>query len=216
MRDIAIFGAGGFAKEVASLIERINEKESSRWRLIGFFDDDQKLIGNEVSHYGKVLGDVETLNEWPSSLDVAIAIGNPSVIHTVRERITNPKVSFPNIISPWLGFADKQTFQIGEGNIIQGACWASNDVTIGNFNLLNGDVVIGHDVTIGDFNVFMPDIRISGEVSFGNENLIGVGSIIIQQLKIGNHVHIGPGAVLMTKPKDGCTYIGNPAKLFKF
>ena len=216
MRDIAIFGAGGLAKEIASLIERINKKETGRWRLIGFFDDNPTLWGKGVSHYGTVLGGIDSLNEWPTTLDVAIAIGNPGGIRKVRERIVSPNVSFPNIISPSLGFADIETFHIGEGNIIQGACWASNDVTIGNFNLLNGDVVIGHDVVIGDYNVFMPDIRISGEVSFGCENLIGVGSIIIQQLKIGNNVHIGAGAVLMIKPKDGCTYIGNPAKLFKF
>lgn len=215
MKDIALFGAGGLSKEIASLIERINKKEK-RWNLIGFFDDNPLLLGKDVSHYGKVLGGIDRLNEWPIPLDVAISIGNPDAIRNVRDCIVNPLVSFPNIISPCLGFADKQSFSIGEGNIIQGACWASNDVTIGNFNLLNGDVVIGHDVIIGNYNVFMPDIRISGKVSFGNENLVGVGSIIIQQLKIGNNVHIGAGAVLMSKPKDGCTYIGNPAKLFKF
>ena len=216
MKDIAIFGAGGLAKEIASLIERINKKEDNRWNLIGFFDDNKDLLGQNVSHYGKVLGGIEVLNNWQEPLDIAIAIGNPTSIRKVRQRITNPQVAFPNLISPWLGFADKDTFCIGEGNIIQGACWASNDVTIGDFNLLNGDVVVGHDVTIGDYNVFMPDIRISGEVTIGNENLIGVGSIILQQLKIGNNVHLGAGAVLMTRPRDGQTYIGNPAKLFKF
>lgn len=216
MKDIAIYGAGGLAKEIASLIERISNKENDKWRLIGFFDDNEDLWGHDVSHYGKVLGGIEVLNNWQTPIDIAIAIGSPTVIHKTKDRITNSRVAFPNIISPWLGFADKKTFNIGKGNIIQGACWASNDVTIGNFNLLNGDVVVGHDVTIGDYNVFMPDIRISGEVSFGNENLIGVGSIILQQIKIGNQVHIGPGAVLFTKPKDGHTYIGNPAKRFKF
>lgn len=214
MKDIALFGAGGLAKEIASLIERINEKEDNRWKLIGFFDDNEKLWGKDLSHYGKVLGGINTLNNWSSELDLAITIGNPVAIRKVREDINNPLIKFPNIISPWLGFADKETFRIGEGNIIQGMNWASNDVTIGNFNLLNGDIVMGHDVTIGDYNVFMPDIRISGEVSFGNENLIGVGSIILQQIKIGNQVHIGPGAVIFTKPKDGNTYIGNPAKRF--
>ncbi len=80
--------------------------------------------------------------------------------------------------------------------------------------MLNGLVLIGHDATIGDYNVIMPSVRISGEVKIGNRNLLGVCSIVLQQLKIGNGVHLGAGAVLMTKPKDECTYIGNPAKLF--
>ena len=77
-------------------------------------------------------------------------------------------------------------------------------------------VIIGHDSKIGDFNCIMPDVRISGEVTIGNENLLGVRSLILQQIKIGNQIRLGPGSVLMTKPKDRNTYIGNPAKLFRF
>ena len=35
MRDIAIYGAGGFGKEVACLLNRINEV-NHQWNLIGF------------------------------------------------------------------------------------------------------------------------------------------------------------------------------------
>ena len=216
MKEIALFGAGGLSKEVASLIDRINKKEGDKWRIVGFFDDDASLKGKDVSHYGKVLGGVNDLNKWETPLDVAISIGNPDSIRKVRKRITNPNISFPNVIDPNFGKADAQCFSIGEGNIIQGGCWASNDVKIGNFNLLNGDIVLGHDVVIGDYNVLMPDIRVSGGVTIGECNLIGVGSIIIQQIKIGDYVTLGAGAVLMTKPKSGCTYLGNPAKRFKY
>ena len=216
MKDIAIFGAGGLSKEVASLIGRINKHTENKWRIVGFFDDNASIKGLNVSHFGKVLGGIEELNVWNYPLDVAIAIGSPNAIRKVRERIINPNILFPNIISPDFFIVDDETFSIGEGNIIQGGCCASNDVSIGNFNLFNGDVVMGHDSKVGNYNVIMPDIRISGEVIIGENNILGVGSIILQQVKIGNNVHLGAGAVLMTKPKDGCTYIGNPAKLFKF
>ena len=39
MKDIAIYGAGGFGREVASLIKRINRIEN-QWNFVGFFDDD--------------------------------------------------------------------------------------------------------------------------------------------------------------------------------
>ena len=216
MKDLAIFGAGGLSKEVASLVGRINRRGEDKWRIVGFFDDNPDLKGKDVSHFGSVLGGVNELNNWSTPIDVAISIGSPNAIRKVRERLTNPLLSFPNIISPDFGIADKDGFTIGEGNIIQGGCWASNDVSIGNFNLLNGDIVFGHDTVLGDYNVLMPDIRVSGEVRIGECNLIGVGSIILQQIRIGNNVHLGAGAVLMTKTKDGCTYLGNPAKLFKF
>lgn len=214
MKDIAIFGAGGFGREVACLIKKINDN-GGEWNLIGFFDD-TKDIGDPVSHYGKILGGISNLNGWQSPVSIVIAIGNPDSIFKIRNLIDNPNVNYPNLIDPSFQINDKNAFQIGVGNIIQGGCCASCDVKIGNFNVLNGSVVMGHDVFVGDYNVIMPNIRISGNVSIGEMNLLGVGAIIIQKMKIGNHIHLGAGAVLMTKPKDGCTYIGNPAKLFKF
>lgn len=214
MKDIAIFGAGGFGKEIACLINHINDVEP-QWNLIGFFDDGKEK-GMQISHHGNVLGGINEINTYPNSLAIAIAIGNPTSLRSVRERIINDKIYFPNIIAPTFGMSDPETFSIGEGNIIGHGCAVSCDVTIGNFNVFDSDIVMGHDSKVGDYNVIMPDIRISGEVVIGEENLIGVGSIILQQIKIGNNVHLGAGAVLMTKPRDGGTYIGNPAKLFKY
>lgn len=214
MKDIAIFGAGGFGKEVACLIRQINDLKPT-WNIIGFFDD-AKQKGLSVSHYGKVLGDIDDLNNYPEELAVTIAIGNPCSLRNVRERIVNTNVYYPNIIASSFGMSDPQTFKIGEGNIIGHHCAVSCDVTIGSFNMLNSEVVMGHDAHLGNYNILMPDIRLSGEVSIGDENFFGVGSIILQQIRIGNRIHLGAGSVLMTKPKDGGTYIGNPAKIFKY
>ena len=49
-----------------------------------------------------------------------------------------------------------------------------------------------------------------------NCNLLGVDSVVLQKVKIGDRVTLGAGSVLMTKPKDGSTYIGVPAKKFEF
>ena len=38
MKDIAIYGFGGFGREVACVIQAINEIEPT-WNLVGFFDD---------------------------------------------------------------------------------------------------------------------------------------------------------------------------------
>ncbi len=214
MKNIAIFGAGGLGREVATTIDRINRKEPT-WDLIGFFDDGKEK-GVSISHFGKIIGGIKEINETKEPLSIVIAIGSPVSIKSVRERITNPFISYPNIIFEPLGCADVETFKMGEGNIIQGGCWMSVDVTLGNFNVLNGRDMIGHDVRIGDYNVVMPDVRISGEVTIGNENLLGIASIVLQQIKIGDHVRLGAGSVLMTKPKNGELYIGNPAKLFRF
>lgn len=214
MKDIAIFGAGGFGREVACLINRINSQKPT-WKLLGFFDD-TKQKGDQVSHYGPVLGTTDDLNKWEEPISIVLAVGSPISISVIKERITNDNAIYPNLIDPSFCIVDKDTFCIGRGNIIQKGCSVSCEVKIGDFNVLNGDIAIGHDVTIGNYNVVMPAVRVSGNVSIGQRNLIGVGSIIIQKNTIGNDVTLGAGAVLLTKPKNGSTYLGNPAKMFKY
>lgn len=215
MKDIAIYGAGGFGREVACLLNVIN-KETPIWNLIGFFDDDVHLKGQMISHYGPCLGGIGDLNSYDKPLNLTIPIGNPNVVKQIVSEITNPNITFPNLIHPSFKVADENAFEIGKGNIIQGDCSASCDVSFGDFNVFNGSVVFGHDAKVGNFNTFMPATRISGEVHIGDENFFGVGSIVLQQLKIGNNVRLGAGSVMMTKPKDGNLYIGNPAAKFRF
>ena len=215
IRKIAIYGAGGFGREVAGGILRINLESDIKWEIIGFFDDNIP-VGTKISHYGMILGGKDLLNAIDEPLALAIAVGDPKTRKSIRESITNPNISFPNLIAPSFKVLDPETFNIGFGNIIQDNCSVTCDVTIGNFNVFNGSNVIGHDDVIGDFNVLMPSVHLSGAVTVGECNLFGVDSIVLQQIEIGNNVTLGAGSVLMTKPKDGTTYIGVPAKKFDF
>ncbi|MBR1401290.1 MAG: NeuD/PglB/VioB family sugar acetyltransferase [Prevotella sp.] len=215
MKDIAIYGAGGFGKEVACLINRINEKEKT-WNLIGFFDDNPEKKGKMVSHFAPCLGGLKELNDYNEPIAVAMSMGNSNVIQRIVPQIENANVWFPNLIHPNFTVSDPKTLKMGRGNIIQGGCTVTCDVTIGDFNVLNGAICFGHDVSVGSYNTFMPAVRISGEVRIGNGNFFGVGSIVLQQLKIGDGVRLGAGSVLMTKPKNGNLYIGVPAKKAEF
>ena len=211
---IAIYGAGGFGKEVACLIERIN-KHNGDWELIGFFDD-TKQAGTMVSRYGKVLGGLETLCQYNEPLAVAFAINENKSVRRISESIDNDNISFPNLIDPSTFLVDELAFEIGKGNIIQNDCMVSCDVKIGDFNLINDHVVIGHDNVIGDYNGLMPGAHLSGGIVIGNNNLLGVASVVLQGMVIGNGVTLGANSVLMTQPKDDSTYLGVPAMKFDF
>lgn len=212
MKDIAIFGAGGFGREVAALIKQINKSEKEPcWNFIGFFDDNAELKGTR-NEYGEVLGGKAELNEWKSPIDIAIAIGTPQVVKSIAEGITNPLVEYPNIIAPNTEFLDINNVKMGKGNILYVRCFVSTNVTIGDFNVLNATVMIGHDATIGNYNVFMPCVNISGGVKIGDTNFMGLKSSILQYLKMGNEVRVGAGAIIMRNTKDGLLYVGVPAK----
>ncbi|MCR4768702.1 MAG: acetyltransferase [Bacteroidaceae bacterium] len=217
MKDIAIYGAGGFGREVACLINIINEtiqNDNDKWNIIGFFDDvKEKGAHNE---YGVILGGLSDLNAWSKPLSVVIAIATPRILKKIINGVTNKLIDWPNIISPDVVFLDKNNFSIGKGNIICSRCFISCNVVIGNFNILNGYVTVGHDDKIGNYNCIMPGVRLSGELTIGDGNFFGVSSVVLQQLKIGNDITIGANSLILRKPKDGCTYVGNPAKKIEF
>lgn len=210
MKDIVIYGAGGFGREIACLLRLINEKEN-QWNLIGFLDDNETIWGTK-NEYGTVLGDSEWLNKCDKELACAIAVGNPNAVQAIVGKINSPKVSFPNLFAPTVTFLDKDSLQIGQGNIFCSNCFISCNVKVGNFNLFNGYIPIGHDAVIGDYNVVMPSCNISGGVTLGECNFLGVQSVVLQYVKIGNNTRIGANSVIMRKTKDGFLYMGNPAK----
>ncbi len=213
MREIAIYGAGGFGREVACLIRMINESNlKPEWNLIGFFDDNPALKGQPISHYGICLGGVDELNRWERPLAVVIAIGNPQSLRKTAENINNPNVTFPNLIAPDTIFLDKEHLIMGRGNIICPRCTLSCDVVMADFNILVGNNPIGHDVKIGSYNVVMPSVNICGGVQMGDCNMLGVQSVVLQYMKIGDNVQLGANSVLMRNAKNDGSYFGNPAR----
>ena len=213
MKDIAIYGAGGYGREIACLINQINLVQPE-WNLIGFIDDG--VAPGFTNKYGRVLGNIDYLNSYNQNLSVVIAIATPEHIKNIVNKIQNPLIEFPNIIAPNVNVFDKDAFTIGKGNIVFFGSRISCDVKMGNFNLLNGLVSIGHDAQIGDFNVLQPSARISGGSSVGNENFFGVQSVVLQGIKIGNNTRIGANSVIMRHTKDNNLYFGNPAKIINF
>lgn len=210
MNDIAIFGAGGFGREVACLIKRINEKEPI-WNFIGFFDDNEALKGTR-NEYGEVLGGMNELNAWNKELCLAIGIGSPKAVYAVVSSIHNARIVFPNLIDPTVVIADKDNYQLGKGNIFAANCIISIAVKVGDFNTFNNNTVLGHDDVIGSFNSFMPNVNISGGVIIGDKNFLGVKSTVLQYLKMGNNVTVGGNSLIIRNTKDGYLYMGIPAK----
>ena len=213
MKDIAIYGAGGFGREVACLLKRINSV-SPQWNLLGFFDDG--ITAGTTNEYGSVLGGLEVANEWDRPISVVFAIGSPKVVYRLYESITNPNIDFPNLIAPDVLIVDQDNFSMGKGNIISYGCLFSCNTHIGNFNMFNGFITVGHDAVVGDFNAFMPSVRISGGVSVGNRNFFGVNSVVLQYIPIGNDTVIGGSSLIIRKTKDGNTYVGIPAQIVKY
>jgi sugar O-acyltransferase (sialic acid O-acetyltransferase NeuD family) len=212
MRKIAIFGAGGFGREVKWLIDDINAAKPT-WNFLGYFDDDfsqAKNIGPQ--HF---LGGINELNAWKENIFLVFAIGNPLVKRKIFQKINNPVINYPGLIHPNVCMG-KSNVQVGEGAIICAGNIITVDIQIGKHVILNLCCTVGHDSIIGDFCSFMPAVNISGEVNIGEAVYVGTGAKIINRLEIGDETIIGAGAVVAKTLPAKCTAVGIPAKPIKF
>lgn len=213
MKDIAIYGAGGFGRETACLIREINEV-SPTWNFVGFFDDG--IPAGTQTPRGKILGGLDALNSHNGDLSLVFAIADPQILKTLVKNIQNPNIEFPNLIAPDVYFYDRNSVTMGRGNIINTRSAISSDCVFGDFNLSVFDNVFGHDSQIGNFNVFFTGTRISGNVKIGDENIFGASSTVLQNLKIGNGNTLAASSLLVTPIGNDASCIGVPATKFNF
>jgi sugar O-acyltransferase (sialic acid O-acetyltransferase NeuD family) len=211
MKDIAILGAGGQAREVAFLIEEIN-RTAPAWRILGFVEAKQERVSVAVGRYRIAMSDTE-LEQMRVS--VAIGIGTPSVVAQVMRRLTKHQgLSFPNLIHPrtiW----DEAGVSLGQGNVICAGNVLTTDIRLGSFNVLNPGCTIGHDVVVGEYCVINPGACISGGVKIGSECLIGASATVLQYITIGDRATIGAGAVVTKDVEAGTTVVGVPARVMR-
>lgn len=211
-KELYIIGAGGFGREVAWLIERINEHEQI-WDLKGFIDDNESLHGRLCGSY-PIFGGSSYLLETKDEIWCVCAIGNSKTRKQVIERLKDVShIRFATAIDPKADISKR--ISIGEGSIICAGNIITVDVCIGNHNIINLDCTIGHDAVLDDFVTLYPSVNISGQVKVGKCTEIGTGANIIQGKKIGKRTVIGAGAVVINDIADDCTAVGSPAREIK-
>lgn len=213
MKKIAIIGAGGFGREVLTIIDHINKKKP-QFNFIGFFDDSISK-GTVINNY-EVLGKVEDINTITEETCIVIAVGDPIVKKEIRDRINNEYILFPTLIHPSVIIGDDKFVKIGIGCIVCAGVIITTNIIIDDFVILNLSCTIGHDSIIGKHSSFMPSVNISGEVEIKPNVYIGTGTKIINQLNIGENTIVGAGAVVAKSLPANCTAVGIPAKVIKY
>lgn len=212
MKKIVLYGAGGFGKEVAAIIETINEYKPM-YELLGFVDDGAGFrIGNIINGY-PLLGRKEWILEHKDEVYCTCTIGNARVKASIQRELTKQNVMFETIIAASSRIGKYS--EIGRGCVFYGNVSISVNCKIGDGVLLNQGCNIGHDVVIGNYTVIMPNTGISGACKIGEEVSIGGHAFLIPGKKIGNRATIAAGSIVFTNVREGSLVLGNPAKRMK-
>lgn len=211
MKDIVIIGAGGFGREIAWLIEDINEVKKE-WNIIGFIDDSAEKQNRLINGY-KVLGNIDFIKKR-KDLYYVIAIGNSRVREKVAKDIINYNDNIATLIHPSV-IMNKKNNKIGKGVVICAGSILTVNIKLGNFVIVNLDCTIGHDVMIDDFATIYPSTNISGGCTIGKVSELGTGTQVIQEVNICEHVIVGAGSVVIRDIEKSGTVVGVPVRFVK-
>ena len=212
-KKIAIYGAGGFAREVLQIIRDINKYENREvWIPLGYLVDDE-YISSSIINGLPILGSVEWLKK-NKDVFVIIALGSSSLRQRVCHKIErDSENSFATIIHPraWIG----DQVEIGAGSIICAGALLTTNIKIGRHVHVNIGSTIGHDAILDEFVTLNPSVNISGNVRIDSGCEIGTGSVVIPQVRIAEWSIVGAGSVVTKSLVENVTAVGAPARVIK-
>jgi sugar O-acyltransferase (sialic acid O-acetyltransferase NeuD family) len=208
----AIFGAGGFGREVIPLVARaLADIPENEYRIV-FVDDHPK----QVRCNGFEVLSTDDFVCLDGDLFFNIAIANSQARELIAEKLIAAgaapfRVSANNSI-------DLDFNEIGEGAILCPFTMITANAKIGRFFHANIYSYVAHDCVIGDFVTFAPSVHCNGSVVIEDHAYIGTGAIIKQgtpdrPIIIGKGAVVGMGAVVTKSVAAGTTVVGNPAKV---
>ncbi len=205
-----MFGTGGFAREVAGIVESHGLYNST---FLGFIDDNPDRHFQTINGY-PVLGGQDWLCNQREAIAVFLGVGNPETRYRIVSKLKKFScVFFPILIHPNVVMG--RDVECGEGSIICAGNILTCNIQIGCFVNLNLDCTVGHDTSIDDFSTIAPGVHISGNVKIERGCDLGTGASIIQGVSIGASVILGAGAVVSRNLPEGATAVGVPAKVIK-
>jgi len=211
-RQIAIYGGGGFAREVAWLVQSANGAGKTH-EVVCFIDDD-------LAAHGKVLNGVQVIGleaareKFPQA-GVVGGVGTPRARQLLMEKASAAGFGFETIIHPRV--ERSQWIEIGIGTVICAGNILTTNIHLGRHVQINIDCTIGHDVVMGDYTTLAPGVHVSGWVYFGQRVYVGTGAVILNGTKespmmIGDDVVIGGAACVTKSVPAGLTVVGVPAR----
>lgn len=203
MIDLVILGAGGFAREVAWIVWRINNVQPV-YRVLGFCDDAPDKKAGDLDGL-PLLGPIEGLR---SRVAFFCAIGRNLARQAVTARALDLGHVPESIIDPSADIAPD--VQIGPGSVVGLGSVVSVGARVGGGVIINHHVCVGHDVRIGDYAQLCPGVCVSGACEIGEGALLGTLAGTIPLKKVGAWATVGAGTCAMRDIPEGATVVRVP------
>lgn len=208
----AVYGTGGFAREVAPLITRSG---GERPDLV--FVDDNEQAPSVVNGYNVINFDLLCSDAHRARI-VVVAVGDGGVRRRIEARILEEGLAVSTLFASTA--IVQEHVDIGRGSILSDYVVITSNIKIGRSFHANIYSYVGHDCIIGDYVTFAPRVNCNGNVHIGDDVYVGTNASIIQgsrdePMTIGAGSVIAMGAVVTKPVPPNSLMAGNPARLVR-
>lgn len=214
MKRIAIYGCGGFGREILPLarqhLARAGVGSASR---IVFVSDTPSEIGT-VQNGVEVISFEALISPEHHDRAVVVSLGSSAARRALAQRCESEGLAFGSLSADTHVSLDN--VEVGEGAVFCDFSMCTSDIRIGRHFQCNIYSYVAHDCVIGDFVTFAPRVACNGRIVIEDDAYIGTGAVLKQgtpdkPLTIGKGAVIGMGAVVTKDVPPSTTVVGNPA-----
>lgn len=211
MKQIAVFGASGFGREVMPLVRAQWQDSDSKYEIV--FVDDSPTLDTLNGH--RVLKYSSWIREPADSRYINIAIANSKIREQLSNRCIADGVNFFEVRAS--NVIQLDDVNLGEGAILCPFSTLTSNIKIGKHFHANIYSYVAHDCIVGDYVTLAPGVMCNGNVVIEDHAYLGTGAVIKQgthdnPLVIGRGSFVGMGAVVTKSVPPNTTVVGNPAR----
>jgi len=211
VKQIAVFGASGFGREVMPLVRAQWQDSDSKYEIV--FVDDSPTLDTLNGH--RVLKYSSWIREPADSRYINIAIANSKIREQLSNRCIADGVNFFEVRAS--NVIQLDDVNLGEGAILCPFSTLTSNIKIGKHFHANIYSYVAHDCIVGDYVTLAPGVMCNGNVVIEDHAYLGTGAVIKQgthdnPLVIGRGSFVGMGAVVTKSVPPNTTVVGNPAR----
>lgn len=207
MIDVVIIGAGGFAREIETLLPTF--LPDSPHRLKGFLGKDQGVPSeNDLSD--RLLGDPERYT--PESTDrFVLAIGNMDARRRTVEALLSKGANFLTLVHPTACVAPTATLE--PGVLVYPFACVSNNAHLATAVKLNYYASVGHDTRLGKYCLLAPYATVNGFGVLADEVYLSTHSTVAPQVNVGYRSKISANTAAMKDVPENSLVFGVPGRV---
>lgn len=198
---IAVIGAGGHAKVVASTLIAAGHQ------VVGFYDDDLQKKGTHI--FGiPVIGPLGELKSDNFSHAI-IGIGE----NEVRKRLVEElNLNWITVIHPY-AYVHPEVY-LGAGTVVCAGAIVHPYTKIGSHVIINTKSSVDHDCCVEDY-VHLALSHLAGGATANEGAFLALGSIVFPKVTIGAWATVSAGSVAMKDVMPNSIVAGVPARAIR-